>query len=598
MPFLAYPLALLGLTTVPALVAIYLMHNRFRRRPVSSLLLWRDQRRIRQGGSRVQRLRLPLLFFLELLILLLLTAAAAGPRRLALRVRRPLTVVLDDSASMSAASPDGSTSRDRASKKLHSLIRRHAITSVRIVLAGSRARGVGPTESVARLSSILARNWRCRAAGADLGASLALAAELRGKEERICVLTDHAPPPGVHVGKRLVWIAFGRPLPNVGIVQAVRSRGIGPDRCLIQGSNPGRKPIATTLTVRDVAAGRLLTRKRLRFGPRDTQTVRFELSPGVGTVTIEFGADALTLDNRVFLLPPRASRVRVRVDVRDVPLRQLVESALDAAGLRSPRDGPLRIEITDSTGIDAPESTVGTWRLRIAQSKTARPLVGPFVLDSLHPLTEGLNLDGVAWGASRGVRAPGMPVIMAGDIPLLLDLETNGNGHRFAMFFNSRQSTLQYTENWPILFWNLLAWRARELPGFQPRQVRLGQEIAFSGRIGEREVRITDPDGIPRTLPLSRGKAGVAFRPDAPGLYSGRTETVEDACACNLLAPKETDLSRCSSGQWGEWMTTELARAEMIGISWVFGLGALALLALHAFLIRRHIGRPAGAPGP
>ena len=105
MPFPADPLALLGLAGVPALVVIYLMHNRFRRLPVSSLLLWQDQRRIRQGGSRVQRLRTPLLFFLELLVLLLLTAAAVGPRRLVQRAYRPLTVVVDDSASMSAASP-------------------------------------------------------------------------------------------------------------------------------------------------------------------------------------------------------------------------------------------------------------------------------------------------------------------------------------------------------------------------------------------------------------------------------------------------------------------------------------------------------------
>jgi len=42
MPWLAYPLAMLGLAAVPALAAIYFLRSRFRRRPVSSLMLWRQ----------------------------------------------------------------------------------------------------------------------------------------------------------------------------------------------------------------------------------------------------------------------------------------------------------------------------------------------------------------------------------------------------------------------------------------------------------------------------------------------------------------------------------------------------------------------------
>jgi hypothetical protein len=38
-PFLTYPLAMIALASVPALAAIYILRNRFRRRQVSSLLL-------------------------------------------------------------------------------------------------------------------------------------------------------------------------------------------------------------------------------------------------------------------------------------------------------------------------------------------------------------------------------------------------------------------------------------------------------------------------------------------------------------------------------------------------------------------------------
>ena len=112
-PFLTYPLAMLALATLPALAAIYILRNRFRRRQVSSLLLWRFHVQSKQGGAKVHRLQLPLLFFLELLALALLVTAAAGPHWKLPQSTRPLIVVLDDSFSMRAIH-DGASSQTRA----------------------------------------------------------------------------------------------------------------------------------------------------------------------------------------------------------------------------------------------------------------------------------------------------------------------------------------------------------------------------------------------------------------------------------------------------------------------------------------------------
>src|SRR5947199_268082 len=79
LPLLTHPWALWGLLAVPALAAIYLFRNRFRRHPVSSLLLWAETRERRAGGTRLDRLQTPLLLLLEVLavVLLVLTAAEA-----------------------------------------------------------------------------------------------------------------------------------------------------------------------------------------------------------------------------------------------------------------------------------------------------------------------------------------------------------------------------------------------------------------------------------------------------------------------------------------------------------------------------------------
>ena len=78
-PVFLYPLAFLGLLGVPVLLAIYLLRNRYRRVPVSSLMLWVDVRQSREGGTRVRRLQTPLLLFLEMAAVALLSLAAAGP---------------------------------------------------------------------------------------------------------------------------------------------------------------------------------------------------------------------------------------------------------------------------------------------------------------------------------------------------------------------------------------------------------------------------------------------------------------------------------------------------------------------------------------
>src|SRR5580693_9220680 len=132
-PFLTYPLALVALATIPALAAIYILRNRFRRRQVSSLVLWRFQVQSKAGGAKIHRMQLPLLFFLELLALTLLVVAATGPHWKLPQSQRPLIVVLDDSFSMRAVS-DGVSAQARARSFLEKIFRQPP-PSTRLVLA-------------------------------------------------------------------------------------------------------------------------------------------------------------------------------------------------------------------------------------------------------------------------------------------------------------------------------------------------------------------------------------------------------------------------------------------------------------------------------
>ncbi len=124
MPILAYPLALLAMTALPAAAAIYLFRNRSRRQPVSSLMFWMDHKVAREGGRKMDKIQTPLLLLLEILALLMLALAASGPRALLWRDKLPVVVVLDDSWSMQAGGPQASP-------------RQEAIDAIADELAGS-----------------------------------------------------------------------------------------------------------------------------------------------------------------------------------------------------------------------------------------------------------------------------------------------------------------------------------------------------------------------------------------------------------------------------------------------------------------------------
>jgi len=188
-PFLTYPLALIALATVPTLAAIYILRNRFRRRQVSSLLLWRFHVQSKSGGAKVHRLQLPLLFFLELLTLLLLVVAATGPHWKLPQSTRPLIVVLDDSFSMRAMK-DGVSAQTRAHDFLEKLFRRQPPPSTRLILAGTETRSLGSTAKNWREVDELLAQWKCWSPDGAIDSAITLAAELGKQQAPGCGCND------------------------------------------------------------------------------------------------------------------------------------------------------------------------------------------------------------------------------------------------------------------------------------------------------------------------------------------------------------------------------------------------------------------------
>jgi hypothetical protein len=328
-----------------------------------------------------------------------------------------------------------------------------------------------------------------------------------------------------------------------------------------------------------------LHRADLSLSAKETRRVVLELAADTPTVRARLGADALDVDNQVTLLAERPPPVRVEVTVADKELRRLWEQALKATRRVKLTGTRPDLRVTDGAE-DAPSPEI--WTVRVLAEKEAEAYVGPFVLDHHHPLSEGLSLAGVVWGAGPEKGGTGAPVILAGNVPLLTDTESAGGRHELRLRLRPDLSTVQESPQWPILVWNLVQWRASRSPGLRRANLRLGELASLRVGPGTETVTLTPPDGKPRTVPVHDRE--VSVRAEEVGLYELQEGETRHAFAVNALNREESDLSRCVSGQWGEWTDERGHGLEARSIAWALVLLAALVLTVHLMLVGRKSG--------
>jgi len=579
------PLGLLALFGVPAVVALHLFRRRFQRRRVSALFLWEARSTTSLSGRRRERLLRSPSFWSELLLALLLGLAFAGPRACGTLEARHLVVVLDGSASMAAGAgtegTEGTASPiEEALAELRTRIDELPSGSrVTVVESGVLPRiAIGPAafpaEAGARLTEL-----RPSAGRHDLGPAVALALEVAG-EGAVTLYTDRFTPEAFPESVGVV--ALGSPRENLAIVRALRSLAEestqGDEEVLLTIANlSGRR--RTTYVLLSGEAGPL-AREELVLDPGERVHLRFELPPETAEVVARLEADAFPLDDEVLLLPtPR----------RELALAaQLAEGEAVFLGLERAGGEPLgrwRRLVPRSRSATAEEAHLlvaheegggpETWCLLLQAPGTERAdLFGGFLLERRHPLLEGVELDGVVWSASTEARLPGLPLLSAGELPLLTE-ERRGARRLFHLNVDWSRSSLQTSADWPILLDNLARLRRDELDGPRSTNLALGETLHFQAR-EPATYRLSGP-GKTREL---RAQGALAVEGlDEVGRYRLEREGVQvTEIAVHFGDDAESDLRGASRGERPS--AVELAEEES-GSSWVvLLLGTLALAAL------------------
>ena len=663
MPTLLVPLALAGLAALPALAAIYWLRNRYRKRTVSSLMLWMAMSQAREGGTRIHKLQTPLLFLLELLALLMLVIAASGPHAQAGAARISLTVILDDSVSMLGPSDDDplQSARLAAIETLNDELG-SARYSVRLITAGPQPSILGDRtadpDEIARQLEL----WQCTAPSANLNAALAMAAEIAGPTGRILLLSDQPPPTDPNTGEtigmesgRIVWHALGRPSPNAAFIAAARQSDPADPashRCLLEVANLSDQPLTRTLTLNAALTGRDETTPlrtwNLTLEPRQTRPVIFTLPASTPPITASLTTteaaslladpDGLTSDDTVTLLPPTQREVPIAVSISHSQTLNQVTHAI--ATLPNVTPSPLADALLVITDADARPPHPDAWSLRIIRAEPAESFTGPFVLDLAHPLTNGINLAGVIWGAQAENpenTLPGWPVIAVGNHTLVSETAFPDARRDLRMLYNPAISALEPTPNWPILFYNLIQWRAEYMPGPTRTNIKLGETADITVHRDVQTLTLTDPAGTTHTLNTVERRASAQL--DQPGVWTlewdqppvelNTNNTLTDVAptpdsttpsetnpaqpnqatqpepihhtaniAVNFLDADESDLTTRTAGSFGSYTDSPVFTWEYQPIAWIFGLIALIALVTHLALISKSSGPASASPFP
>jgi len=530
----------------------------------------------RVGGSKRERLQLPLIFFIELAALAMLGLAAGGPVSKLAAHSRPLIIILDDSYSMRAVLETG-TPQEQARAFLRELLQTQRSPSTRIILAGKEPRITSePIHTHSDLEYQLQR-WQCNAPRAAIEEAIGLANAIGRGRANILVVTDHAPRDPKNLSDNVRWHAFGSPSINLGFSKATRSNCGDQDKCMLEIFNGSSTSQKTRLTI--YAGSNTISSTSIELGPGKYHRVVFDIPASIPLVRAELAPDALADDNVVNLLPPLRKRVRVLIALTNSSLASFIDHALESTGLRATTSENPDLVIHQSPSFPVSKTT---WTIRIIQPDTPIPYIGPYIIDPTHPLTEGLSLHGVIWAAQPTTNLTSeIPVILAGNVPLLSTYTDLFGRQRITLNFDPTLSTLQNTPNWPILFWNILHWRASYLPGPTENNVPLGSEVLIN-TAGE-PIIVTYPDKSTKIFQSQTGQ--FSLETTIPGVYTVVIGQTTNQLAVNLLAPDESDLTQTQIGRWGKWSNGTDTLFTEASLVWVVGLLTLILLLAHLILV-------------
>ena len=467
--------------------------------------------------------------------------------------------MLDHSASMQGQSPGESSFRDSAIRELEQrftlLPRQSAVTLIRtgtVPVTLVRRGTIDAAREALKTWHPTAPQHRMDSAWEELGEQLV---EESGS---ILFLTDQLPEPN-RIPKNLEVVSVGRKLDNVAFDAArwTFDSATGKGTIFARVQNYGRATAECMLVA--VAKGSEVLKKPLVIEAGKAQGVELPVPGGLGTLTlsVQKSVDGSQFDNQIQLVEPKIRSVKVSVQLPKGDTQREVQRVLKVTPDISLTELPEAQFIIGPAGT-LPESRPSLWWLGIgpvslaeADLKSARDLIGPYLIDKRHPLTEGVVLGGVVWGGVQPIKYDTVPIISAGQTPLLAQLRGTQTT-AFVLNIDLAKSNIVESPDWPVLIDNFIEQRRDALPGLRRWNYRVGEVVRFRLFEGPdpaptEPLTLTSPSA---TRKLPRESVVEIGDLQEPGIFELKAgETSVGRFAVNFFDPAESDLRNLAPGR-------------------------------------------------
>ncbi len=564
----ANPAGFYALLALPVIVLIHSLQERSRRLRVSTLFLLERIAPESVSGSRLERWRQSLPFWMQMLAAVLLAWVLAQPRWLRQDSVQTVVLVMDSSASMSAF-PNQTRSELRhvlgawSGSAAHT--RWHAIES------DPRKPTLFTGASVEGLLAALDK-FRPTKGTHDISDALSTARGLlRGGDGTIIFVTDHR----VSLPADISVLAVGEPSPNAGW------SGVSVDApfrwTALLTNHSEQTQVREWWIEHDKTTSP--THASVTIEPGRTLSLHGELPDDVTQATLCLTSDAFPLDDRAPMIRPRP--VPVRISVRTAgESGKLVQSMLAALdGVNFVKTDEAADLTVAEIGEDSPTDAI----LLDSDAPTSAKLDPSLVVAEHHALTEDLTWMGLLCARPRQL------AVLESDVPLLWR-----NNEPLALLRNTSsadgKAVRQLMLNWDIHHSN-----ASRLPAMVVMLQRFVESVRAQIP-GERVINadcgqeIPLPDAVlAGTLTAQTAAGPQPFRgsaPDEPGFFqvmqTGTNDAALRGAACFADA-RESDLTKCDSydgtGERRKETAMRLTEADPLTPLWLLGVLACLLTA-------------------
>ena len=533
------------------LALLYFWRRHSKQIRVPALFLWDVKEEQPNAGRSLRFTRLPLSFYLEALAILLLAVAAAMPFFLGKAEYPPLAVVLDNSFSMQAKNHNSLSFKELCLKDLEGELERFPGRKVHWVLAGS-----SPQKLESEQADVL-RQWTCNSIASDMPSALQMARQLCPGGD-ILVLTDH---PLTDKGIRDVhWVSHGRPLANVGFVNA---RRLGANVLLELFNSSDRE---ASVVVRETDNGGGIAPKTVVVPTMEKVKMDFRLvNPDrIAKFVLETQNDAIALDNEAVLLPENRPPLSYRL-ADDLSEQQ--QALMRRTLMRN----------QEYVSVGARELVIcgggaqpGNFHRLVWHGEGRTVSAAPITVRPDCPLLlKGLSFADVLWPCDASLDLPGTVLLYQGDSKLMSIVQ---RGACIDIHLNLHESAGNLAKQvlWPSFFWNLADY-LRSLRHSPDRvNIRCGDMIKVPNPMKNRVA--ADGNELKNSYP----EAYVVF--DEPGLHTIN----EWKIAVNPFDKAESDLSMAASCDINpEVSANKILHSVRRQAAFAFMLMALAVLAVH-----------------